>query len=491
MSELELPPSASASILSLRAFDYDLASALADIVDNSISAGAKKIEIKPTWDKESSSIAVIDDGRGMSESTLHEAMRFGSTSPTQKREPHDLGRFGLGLKTASIWACRRVTVLSKQLGGDVSVRVWDVDHVIEQNAWIVGNKADGNLAISFLSRLKSMDSGTIVVWEKMDTLLEGGIDGQSTRSEDSFNKYYSDSLKHIAMVFHRFIEKHGVTILSGNYMILPWNPLSSSPSPELAQADNFSYKEAVIKILCGVMPHPKRLSQQQQEDVGGPLGWYAQQGFYIYRRDRIIVAGGWLGLLKSADHYKLARIAVDVPNSLDLYLGVSVTKTNISLPDGIKIRLKHAAEVLRERAYSIYRHRGRKALASKVDGDIEFAWTRMEKVESGLTYFLVNKQHQLYRRLKSTVSDKKTLDLFISLLEETLPTADIGLANSNRPDSVASAFDGDTDEERLKKFRDAFSVYRSICNNDSDVIDLMQKTYPFSHFPEIILQLKS
>jgi hypothetical protein len=113
----------------------------------------------------------------------------------------------------------------------------------------------------------------------------------------------------------------------------------------------------------------------------------------------------------------------------------------------------------------------------------------MEKAEGGLTYFLVNKQHNLYKRVRASVTDKKALELLMSLLEQTLPTADIGLANSNKPDSVAGAFEGDTDEDRLKKFREAFAVYKSICGDDAEAKDMLQKTYPFSHFPETIAKL--
>lgn len=487
MSEQELPPSAKASVESLRAFDYGLPSALADLIDNSITAEAKNIDIKVRWSGVSSSLAVSDDGLGMTEEELVNAMRFGSKSPKEKRTEKDLGRFGLGLKTASIWACRRVTVITKAKGAGVAVRCWDVDVISERDRWIL-SRGEGRLIDELCAELQQRESGTTVVWEKMDTLLSGGIDG-NTRSEDSFNAGFSEALKHLGMVFHRFIEKSKVTIGVGRVKVPAWNPLASTPAAELVPADSFKYKGETIKVTCGIMPHPKRLSQQAAETVGGPAGWYAQQGFYVYRRDRIIVAGGWLGLLRPADHYKLARIAVEVPNSLDLDLGVSVTKTNVTLPDGVKDRLKKAAEALRERAYSIYRHRGRKALASTVEGDIEFAWTKMQKVENGLTYFLVNKQHKLYRRVREGVKDKKALDLLMDLLEQTLPTADIGLANSNKPDSVAGAFEGDTDEERLAKFRAAFAIFRSMCDDDAEAKDMLQKTYPYSHFPETISQV--
>jgi len=487
MSEQELPPSAKASVESLRAFDYGLPSALADLIDNSITAAAKNIDLKVRWSGVTSSLSVSDDGQGMTEEELVNAMRFGSKSPKEKRAEKDLGRFGLGLKTASIWACRRVTVITKAKGSAVVARCWDVDVISERDRWIL-SRGEGSLIEELSAELQSRESGTTIVWEKMDTLLSGGIDGKP-RSEDSFNASFSEALNHIGMVFHRFIERGGVSIGVGMVRVSAWNPLSSTPAPELVPADSFKYKGETIKVTCGVMPHPKRLSQQVAETVGGPAGWYAQQGFYVYRRDRIIVAGGWLGMLRPADHYKLARIAVEVPNTLDLDLGVSVTKTNVSLPDGVKARLKKTAEVLRERAYSIYRHRGRKALASTVEGDIEFAWTKMEKVDGGLTYFLVNKKHHLYKRVRESVKDKKALDLLMDLLEQTLPAADIGLANSNKPDSVAGAFEGDTDEERLQKFRQAFAVYRTMCDDDAEAKDMLQKTYPFSHFPDIIAQL--
>ncbi len=487
MSEQELPPSAKASVESLRALDYGLPSALADLIDNSITAEAKNIYLKVRWSGSTSSLSVSDDGHGMTEEALVSAMRFGSKSPKEKRAEKDLGRFGLGLKTASIWACRRVTVITKSKGSAVVARCWDVDVISDRDRWIL-SRGEGRLIDELCAELHKRESGTTVVWEKMDTLLSGGIDGD-TRSEDSFNASFSEALNHIGMVFHRFIEKEAVTIGVGRVKVSSWNPLSSRPLPELVQADNFIYKGHTIKVTCGIMPHPKRLSQQAAETVGGPAGWYARQGFYVYRRDRIIVAGGWLGMLRPADHYKLARIAVEVPNTLDLDLGVSVTKTNVTLPDGVKARLKKAAEALRERAYSIYRHRGRKALASTVEGDIDFAWTKMEKVEGGLTYFLVNKQHHLYKKVREGIKDKKALELLIHLLEQTLPTADIGLANSNKPDSVAGAFEGDTDEERLKKFREAFAVYRTMCDDAAEAKEMLQKTYPFSHFPDTIAQL--
>src|SRR5579872_5411751 len=118
-------PDASAMIESLRAFGYDLPTAIADLIDNSISAGAKNVWLNFRWNGPDSFISVADDGCGMSRTTLINAMRAGSRSPLDPRTPADLGRFGLGLKTASFSQCRRLTVASKEKKNSTCIRRWD------------------------------------------------------------------------------------------------------------------------------------------------------------------------------------------------------------------------------------------------------------------------------------------------------------------------------------------------------------------------------
>lgn len=449
MSELELPPSASASILSLRAFDYDLASALADLVDNSISAGANIINIKSQWDSEKSWIAVIDNGSGMSEAVLHEAMRLGSTSPSQKREPHDLGRFGLGLKTASIWACMHLTVLSKKIDGKVVIRSWDVDRVIKTNRWLVSDEVDPEF-LSYRKLLENLKSGTVVLWQKMDTLYSGGRKGE-LRTKDSFFRDFSSSVALLGMTFNRFINRKEdpVVIKVNDGPIQAWNPEFSDPLPEFTHKTPLSFNGQTVKISTLVMPHPRKMSLSEVDRAGGPKGWNAHQGFYVYRNDRLIVAGGWLGMFQAQDHYKLARVIVEIPNSLDAQLGISVTKTSVRLPEGLSMDLKNEANAARARSVEVYRHRGRKITSDKSSRSFAMPWQTMER--NGQFYYTLNKSHPLYTRVREKAGDPKAFEKFILLVQETLPYADIVIRNGEKPESFPQPFENLDNEGKMKQ----------------------------------------
>ena len=136
MSNYEIStPGAGALIESLRAVGYSLPTAIADIIDNSIAAKAKNIWLDFYWDGCDSRISILDDGVGMEEDVLSNAMRPGSQSPTDTRDPSDLGRFGLGLKTASFSQSRILSVVSKTSKGEKSRRCWDLNFVSKHNEW--------------------------------------------------------------------------------------------------------------------------------------------------------------------------------------------------------------------------------------------------------------------------------------------------------------------------------------------------------------------
>jgi hypothetical protein len=487
---IRLPPSARASIESLRAFDYSFASALADLVDNSITAKAKNIRIDLEWDGPNSRLIIKDDGVGMDdqpvndESLFQRAMKFGSKSPKEERDADDFGRFGLGLKTASIWACRKVTVLSKVSGRGVSSYCWDVDHVSSSDEWYLLRGA-GPRVEELEADLGTMPSGTIVLWEGMDTLLKGGADGMD-KTEESVRSSLFAALQHLGMVFHRLIESGQVKIRCGITPIQPWDPLGSQPEPDFVPVEKFSYRGEEIAIRCAVMPHPKRMSQAEQARVGGLNGLAGQQGIYVYRRGRIIVAGGWMGLFKPADHFKLARIAIDVPNSLDLAVGISVTKTNVALPDGICSRLSAAAEATRSRAYEVYRYRGKRQLPTASPSGPEFVWKKEAVTDTGVVKFIINRDHPLYAKVAKGCEDKKALRLLVELMEQTLPVAEISLVNSEKPDSIAGPFEGMTDEQIADKFREAIEVFAKINGTRQQAKESLLGLYPYSHYPEIL-----
>jgi hypothetical protein len=291
------------------------------------------------------------------------------------------------------------------------------------------------------------------------------------------------------MVFHRFIETGKVKIRCGLSPIVPWDPLGSDPEPEFVPVDRFSYRGEEIAIRCAVIPHPKRMSQAEQVRVGGVNGLAGQQGIYVYRRGRIIVAGGWMGLFKPADHFKLARIAIDVPNSLDLAVGISVTKTNVALPDGISSRLSAAAVAIRGKAYEVYRYRGKKQLPTPNPSDPTFVWQKEAITDTGIVRFVINKDHPLYSKVSKSCEDKKALRLLVELMEQTLPIAEISLVNSDKPDSIAGPFEGMTEEQIEGKFREAIEVFAKISGTRQQARESLLGLYPYSHFPEILKKI--
>ena len=113
MKTISLPPRAHTLISATRHIGYSLESAIADLIDNSIAARARNVEID-FIDTTESYIAILDDGFGMTDEELTSAMQYGSSDPSNNRSENDLGRYGLGLKTASMSQCKKMTVATKR-----------------------------------------------------------------------------------------------------------------------------------------------------------------------------------------------------------------------------------------------------------------------------------------------------------------------------------------------------------------------------------------
>lgn len=205
--EIELlEPNPASIIESLRSIGYTMETAIADLIDNSITANAKTINIDSPFEGANTKIFILDDGDGMSEEKLVEAMRLGSSSASQKRSPRDLGRFGLGLKTATFSQCKRLTVVTKHKG-NIAARCWDLDRIIKTNKWCLLKYAEDE----YLKRLQDMKSGTLIVWEKLDRI----ISEKDSKAENNFNNKKNILRRHLSLTFHRFIENGKLTINIG------------------------------------------------------------------------------------------------------------------------------------------------------------------------------------------------------------------------------------------------------------------------------------
>lgn len=213
-------------IESMRAYGYTLSTAIADLIDNSIAAEADNVWVHLHWAGADSWISVSDDGQGMDEVALRNAMRLGSQSPLAKRDPDDLGRFGLGLKTASLSQCRRLSVRSKMDRQAGWVRRWDLDYLAlpDTSGWrLLMTCAPGSE-----DRLKlraEAPTGTVVLWEALDRIV-GDAGKDDPKVHDHFLRLAEELEQHLAMVFHRYLAGPGrrLRIHLNERPVEPWDP---------------------------------------------------------------------------------------------------------------------------------------------------------------------------------------------------------------------------------------------------------------------------
>ena len=362
---IELIPSAKRLIRSLRDIGYEFVDAVADIVDNSVEAEATVIKITLKFDGEDSYLVIADNGLGMSPKEIQESLRFGSNRNYDDSD--DLGRYGLGLKTASLSQCERLTVSARR--GEERVRVnsycWDLDHIENTNRWEILKIDTESLRDEVCQHLKDT-TGTVVTWERLGRLL--GYRYPSGEHARKQARLMVDSLNvHLGMVFHRFLagEVIGkrIAIYLNDTRVLPWDPYSRGEKhtqkldPILVPID-FGGQIHNVRLQPYILP-PQVLysSPKAHMHASGPGKWNRQQGLYIYRSNRIIQAGGWSGLRTSDEHTKLARIAMFIPSQLDELFQVNVAKKHATLPRELRLILLEKFAPITQRAQEVYREK--------------------------------------------------------------------------------------------------------------------------------------
>ncbi len=356
-------PSAARLTESLRDVGYDFVTAVADIVDNSVAAAAARVEIEIRFDGAGSWVSIADDGTGMSPAGLVEALRFGSRRTYLR---NDLGRYGLGLKTASLSQCRSVTVVSRPRGSErTAARMIDLDIVAEYDDWVIVTPgADDHVA---RARGQVAGGGTAVVWRNLDRVLpERNPDGGWARRR--LESLTARTIEHLGMVFHRFLEGWGgesLTITVNGEKVRPWNPFApGEPGRTELPTQRF---EVTVGDACGivtlrsfVLPSRDRFSSPGEfERLSGPMNWNRQQGLYIYRADRLVQWGGWGGVRGIDEHTKLARAALEFDSDLDLAFNINVAKMRVSIPPQLRQMLEKPINELCIRADDAYRKTSR------------------------------------------------------------------------------------------------------------------------------------
>ncbi len=475
------PPHAASLAESLRAFGYELPTALADLVDNSIFAGAKNVWIHFHWDGAKSAIAVIDDGDGMNEPTLLEAMRPGSRNPRETRDPRDLGRFGLGLKTASFSQCRCVTVRTKRKGAAAFTRCWDLDHIAEVNEWQLLRRCSP-LSARLSARLDKLAHGTAVIWDNLDRLTSGTTTDDG-KAEGQFLARADGVRDHLACVFHRFLEgPRALKLHLNEHPIEPWNPfLAHEPATVVEAVERLPFAGAVVEIEPFVLPHLSKVDAETHRRAAGLRGWNLHQGFYIYRNRRLLVAGDWLGIKgwKPEEHYKLARIRVDLPNTLDHAWEIDVTKSKASPPPALRTELERIGARTRSLAKRIYTHRGARLTTAPGDQHT-FLWE--QQARHNQVFYRLDRKHPLIKASLAASKDKDKLNALLKLIEQTIPVPLITITDREKPDQTLGPFEGAQSSEILGVMEQVFASLLAADFSEKEAFNRLRATEPFHRF---------
>ncbi len=388
-SAIDLPPRASALIEAMRDIGYSFEAAVADIVDNSIAAKARTVDIRYGWSSEAPWIAVVDDGMGMTREVLLEAMRPGSRSPLLERARDDLGRFGLGLKTASFSQCRELTVVTRRDGHTWAMR-WDLDLVGRTDEWrlleIDATETDSLPAMGQLG-----DAGTLVLWRQIDRLE---LAGSGASGHAAMNELMGVVREHLARVYHRFLAgepgRQRLVIRINAAEVEAFDPFAERHrATQILPQETVPVHGGEVVIQPFILPHHSRVSAREYERLAGPEGYLRNQGFYVYRNRRLIIWGTWFRLARQEELTKLARVRIDVPNTVDHLWGIDVRKSRAQPPAAVRHRLRQIVDQIRGSARRPYTHRGMLVAQSRASP----VW--MRRVFNDRIEYALNEDHPI------------------------------------------------------------------------------------------------
>lgn len=411
----DVPPFAPILMESTRAIGYSIEAAIADVIDNSIAAKASKIDID-FFPLDGAYISILDNGKGMDENELVKAMQYGSRNPLDKRSSLDLGRYGLGMKTASLSQCRVLTVITKQ-DDSVAGAQWNLNHVNEAQSWslIILDEQEIKSKINW-EKLAEYKHGTLVIWEELDKFSIGDIDVQN-----AFSKKMISIREHLSLVFHRYLAgEQGlkkISIKMNNNPVVPADPFCIKKSQQLMDDESIIVNGERILVRPFILPHISKLTKKEIEEMGGKEGLRKKQGFYVYRNKRLIVGGTWFRLMRKGELSKLARVQVDIPNSLDDLWTLDIKKSQAIPPELVRKNLAIIIDKISEGSKRTWTYRGKK----EVTDDAVHVWNRLITRDGGIIYE-VNKEHpmfQVFKECSPEIEDK--IKSIMDIVSTSLP----------------------------------------------------------------------
>ena len=445
------PPSAACLSASMRDLGYSLETAIADLIDNSISAGADRIDIVCDVSGEDPLVAILDNGMGMTECELLAAMRHGTENPRRNRSPKDLGRFGLGLKTASFSQCRSLTVVSTK-NASICGAEWNMDRIDAADDWILSLLDETDIqALPYVDRLGKQ--GTAVIWRELDRLLE---DDAVDRRQEIVNEKLEAVGRHLSLVFHRYlsgdVKGHSKIALSINgHPIAAFDPFCrKNPATQVLPEEIIRVGDAEVRLQPYVLPHHSRLSASEYDYYQDRSDFISNQGGYVYRNGRLMAWGDWFRLVPKGEATKLARVQIDFPNCLDEAWTIDIKKSRAHPPHVVRERLRQIIAKITARSVRVHRGRGQR-LFQETQAPL---WERYAD-HDGIR-FAINDQHPIIASLARRLSPEDA-DLLSMLLDSVAASLPVEMIYSDYSTHAREINQRSVDEsqtmERLRNLR--------------------------------------
>lgn len=471
---IDLPPNAEEMIKSMRALGYSFSTALADIVDNSISAGASHVQIfTPPAPEDEQYVAILDDGCGMTYEVLRESMRHASKNPEKSRSKKDLGRFGLGMKTASLSQCREFSVVTKTAQG-ICAAGWSLDTVAKEGRWALTIFEEQEFkTFPCYEILNRLDTGTLLIWKNFD-----GLVSQTNRVHEVLTEKLVVAKEHLSLVYHRIMtDSKNPVEFSINYQVIePKDPFLES---RLGGADAYpteylyvpGFPEDPVAVTGYTLPHQNKISNSQMQKLGlKGRTLLDDQGFYIYRGKRLIFWGKWLRMTGKAQATKLSRVCVDIPNCMDQIWSLDIKKSTAEPPKAIRDRLAEYLNTLIAKSKNIQSGRG--ARVRKVKGEDNSVWTT--SVTEGRQFSVkLNYQSPVLTELMEGLQpqQRQMLTAYLGLLEFYYPTRWV---YAQYQEDKSCAYNSSENKESIEKLRAIYKTLSSMKAGDEADIQLLR-----------------
>jgi len=381
IESIDIKPNPAQIVISMRDFGYEFKTAVADLIDNSIDADATDIYVSlhNTMDGQID-FSILDNGDGMDKEGLANALVYGSKAIHSKYNLKALGKFGLGLKTASTAFCKRISLLTKTQDGEYLEAYLDLDEIVKTNAFTASYVRPDKGKVEFFEKFNSKGSGTLLTWNKIDRLDKKHIlTDQIPRLRTIVNRRLDELKHHLGLTFQRFMD-HGtewkdvpnIRIYLNEDLIEPYDPFVKTLSTDLiagdeAKAVDPDKPDEVISFNWKGYSLPVKGELNDEEYKQTKLS-NNLQGFYIYRENRCIGLEGYFGEYSLEPHYSNCRLELNFNSGCDVLFDVDVKKSHIKLDQNIIEYIRAKIAPVRKAANDRYNNYARKNLKKKSSG---------------------------------------------------------------------------------------------------------------------------